>query len=105
MTYKAIQQAAIAKLRKLSSATFVWGDKTVSVYRSPSIRRGMNMTEYSMQLSLDDFYVIVDIDDAADWDLEDLRKSSVIVDGNTYSIGQSIQIMAGGIKIWLKELI
>jgi hypothetical protein len=105
MTLKQIQQQALAKLRGLSPGTFVWGNRTVSVYKSPSIRKGMNLTEYSMQLSLDDFYVIADIDDVADWDVEELRRARVTVDGETYQIGQNVQIMSGGLKIWLKAVV
>jgi hypothetical protein len=105
MTLKEIQQQALGKLMALSPGTFVWGNRTVSVYKSPSIRKGMNLTEYSMQLSLDDFYVIADIDDVADWDVEELRRARVTVDGETYQIGQNVQIMAGGLKIWLKAVV
>jgi hypothetical protein len=106
MTLAQRQVQAFRKLRGQSPATLVWGSRTpVSVYKKPTVRKSMNLMETSYMLTIDDFYVLVDSTDIADWDHEQLRMARVTVDGTTYKIGQNLEVMAGLTKIYLKAII
>jgi outer membrane lipoprotein-sorting protein len=104
MTLKQRQQAALAKLIALSPATLVYNGQTITVYKTPSVRKAMNLNEYSMQFNIDDFYIIADADDVASWNVEELRTSRVTVDGVTYQIGQTLTTFPGGLKVYLKAV-
>ena len=104
-TLKQIQKLAIAKLIRLSPGVFVYGNNSITVFKSPNLQRRMNPSEYGMQLDIDDLYVIADIDDVSSWNLDLLRMATVTLDGDTYGIGATTNTMPGGLTIYLKRQI